>query len=125
LTLRSAGLKKGKKAPGEKLPAPDPGFQTTPSVGKISPARQDNLLQAQIADSSSRNVVSFSAAHTTKRFPPSLRLWLALFAQQMNTNRPFQFQKRSQLLICPHNETLPIIAMRVCNPNRSPLGINR
>jgi FAD/FMN-containing dehydrogenase len=25
---------------------------------------------------------------------------------------------------CPHNETLTVAAMRVCNPDRSPLGIN-
>ena len=40
-------------------------------------------------------------------------------------NRPFQFRKRSLLLIRAHNETLSIVAMRVCNPDRSPVGINR
>jgi hypothetical protein len=35
----------------------------------------------------------------------------------VNANRPFQFQKRRQLLICPHNETLSIAAMRVNNPD--------
>ena len=43
----------------------------------------------------------------------------------MDTNRPLQFQKRSQLFIRTHNETLSIVAMRVCNPDRSPVGINR
>jgi hypothetical protein len=33
--------------------------------------------------------------------------------------------KRSQLFIRTHNETLSIIAMRVSNPDRSPVGINR
>jgi hypothetical protein len=37
--------------------------------------------------------------------------------------RPFEFHKRSQLLIGTHNETLSV-AMRVNNPDRSPLGIN-
>jgi hypothetical protein len=37
--------------------------------------------------------------------------------------RPFQFQKRSQLFIGTHDETLSV-AMRVHNPDRSPLGIN-
>src|SRR5882724_6091633 len=59
---------KGEESSGRKASYPDPGFQTTPSVEKISPARQDNLLQARIADSSSTNAVSFPSARTTKRF---------------------------------------------------------
>jgi hypothetical protein len=35
------------------------------------------------------------------------------------------FQKRSQLIIRADDETLSVIAMRVCNPDRSPVGINR
>jgi hypothetical protein len=37
-------------------------------------------------------------------------------------NRSLQFQKRSQLFIRPHNETLSFTAMRVCNPDRLPVG---
>jgi hypothetical protein len=40
-------------------------------------------------------------------------------------NRRFEFQKRSQLFIRVHNETLSVAAMRVCNPDCSPVGINR
>jgi hypothetical protein len=36
-----------------------------------------------------------------------------------------QFQKRSQLFICSHNETLSVVAMRVSNPDCSPVGMNR
>jgi hypothetical protein len=39
--------------------------------------------------------------------------------------RGFQFQKRSQLFIRVHNETLSVVAVGVCNPERSPVGINR
>jgi len=39
-------------------------------------------------------------------------------------NRRFQFQKRGQLLIDVHNEALSV-AMRVRNPDCSPVGINR
>jgi len=39
-------------------------------------------------------------------------------------NRPFQFKKRGQLFIRTHNETLPIVAVRIDNPDRSPLAIN-
>ena len=49
---------------------------------------------------------------------------LNFFSQKAGTNRPFQFQKRSQLFIRTHNETLSIVAMRVCNPDCSPIGIN-
>jgi hypothetical protein len=62
---------KGEESSGRKASCPDPGFQTTPSVEKISPARQDNLLQARVATSSSTNAVSLSSACTTKRFPSS------------------------------------------------------
>jgi hypothetical protein len=33
----------------------------------------------------------------------------------------FQFQKRRQHFIGMHNETLSVSAMRICNPDRSPL----
>jgi hypothetical protein len=42
-----------------------------------------------------------------------------------NTNRRFKFHTRSRLFICPHDELLPVAAMRVSNPYRSPVGINR
>ena len=62
---------KGEESSGRKASCPDPGFQTTPSVEKISPARQDNLPQARVTDSSFRNALSFSSACTIKRFPSS------------------------------------------------------
>jgi hypothetical protein len=40
-------------------------------------------------------------------------------------NRRFKFDKRRQFLISVHNETLSVAAMRVSNPDRSPVGINR
>jgi hypothetical protein len=40
------------------------------------------------------------------------------------SNRRFQFYKRRQLFIRTHNETLSIVAMRVSNPDRSPVGID-
>jgi hypothetical protein len=36
----------------------------------------------------------------------------------------FEFQKRSQLFVSTHNETLSVAAMRANNPNRSPFGIH-
>jgi hypothetical protein len=36
-----------------------------------------------------------------------------------------QFQNRGQLFIRTHNETLSVVAVPVCNPDRSPVGINR
>jgi hypothetical protein len=40
-------------------------------------------------------------------------------------NRCFQFDKCRQLFIRPRNETLFVAAMRVGNPDRSLVGINR
>jgi hypothetical protein len=42
-----------------------------------------------------------------------------------SANRRFEFHKRSQLFIRLHNETLSVVAMCVCNPDRSAVGINR
>jgi hypothetical protein len=41
-----------------------------------------------------------------------------------STDRRFEFQKRGQLLIRTHNETLSIVAMSVCNPECSPAAIH-
>jgi hypothetical protein len=37
-------------------------------------------------------------------------------------NRRFEFQKRSQLFIRVHNETLSVVAMAVNDPDYSPVG---
>ena len=42
-----------------------------------------------------------------------------------HTKHRFQFQKRSQLFIRAQNDTLSVAAMRVRNPDRSSVGINR
>jgi hypothetical protein len=39
----------------------------------------------------------------------------------VDTNHLFQFQKRRQHFIRTHNEPLPVAAMRVSNPDRSPV----
>jgi len=85
LTLRSAGLKKRKKAPGEKL-----------------------LALTRFPDNAEcrKNLASSSRQPAT------------------NANRHFQFQKRGQLLIRSHNETVSSAPMRVNNPERSPVGIH-
>jgi len=37
----------------------------------------------------------------------------------------FELEKRRQLFLRVHNKTLSVVAMCVCNPDRSPVGINR
>jgi hypothetical protein len=39
-------------------------------------------------------------------------------------NRRFEFQKRRQQFIRTHNKALSIVAVRVSNPDRSPLRID-
>jgi hypothetical protein len=39
-----------------------------------------------------------------------------------NTNRPFQFHKRSQLLVGVHNKA-PSVAVRIDNPDRVAIGL--
>jgi len=41
----------------------------------------------------------------------------------MDTNRPFQFQKRSQVYIGLHNKALSVLAVRVSNPDCSPVRV--
>jgi hypothetical protein len=43
----------------------------------------------------------------------------------MSGNHPREFKKRSQLIIGARDEPLSVIALRVSNPDRSPVGINR
>jgi len=47
-----------------------------------------------------------------------------LVAYSSGANRQFKFQKRGQLFVRVHNEPLSVAAMRVNNPDRSPLRIN-
>jgi hypothetical protein len=42
-----------------------------------------------------------------------------------SANHRFKLNKSGQLFIRVHNETLSIVAMRVSNPDCSPVGINR
>jgi hypothetical protein len=49
----------------------------------------------------------------------------SIFCQKMSANHPREFKKRSQLFIRVHDEALTVAAMRVCNPDCSPVGINR
>jgi hypothetical protein len=52
---------------------------------------------------------------------PGVSEKLASLASQFarTPNRGFDFHKRSQLFIRAHNETLSIVTVRVCNPDRS------
>jgi hypothetical protein len=42
-----------------------------------------------------------------------------------SADRGFEFQKRGQFFIRPHDEALSVVAVRVNNPDRFPVGINR
>jgi hypothetical protein len=46
------------------------------------------------------------------------------WGSRANTDRRFQFHKRSQSFIRSHNEPLSVAAMCVSNPDCSPLRIN-
>jgi hypothetical protein len=43
----------------------------------------------------------------------------------VQTDRPFQFQKRSRLVIRVHNEALTVAAMRISNEGRSPASFRQ
>src|SRR6266581_279532 len=70
LILRFAGPEGAKNLAG-KCPPPDSNPLETRSLEEITPTCQARNPQPRIADSSSKNAVSFSSARTTKRFPSS------------------------------------------------------
>jgi hypothetical protein len=74
-----------------------------------------SILFLQIAASSSRKAVSFSATHISARS-------LQGQTHRELVNRPVHFQKRGQLFIRVHNEPLSVAAVRVSNPDCSPLS---
>jgi hypothetical protein len=41
-----------------------------------------------------------------------------------SANHRFDFEKRREHFIRTHNETLPVVAVCISNPDRSPVGIN-
>ncbi len=53
------------------------------------------------------------------------RLSLRVNVRCGGANRRFQFQKRRQLFLRVRNEPLSVVAVCVCNQDRSPVGINR
>jgi hypothetical protein len=44
---------------------------------------------------------------------------VSLIILAASTSRRFEFQKRRQLFARTRNETLSVVAVRVCNPDRS------
>ena len=56
---------------------------------------------------------------------PLTVVMVVLMLTSNGANRRFEFQKRSQLFIRTHDETLSVVAVRVGNPDRSSVGINR
>jgi hypothetical protein len=74
-----------------------------------------SILFLQIAACSSRKAVSFSATHISARS-------LQDQTHRELVNRPFHFTKRGQLFIRVRNKTLSVAAIRVSNPDCSPLS---
>jgi hypothetical protein len=58
-------------------------------------------------------------------FPLAICILVVVLAYRKTRDRWFQFQKRSQLFLRVRNETFSVAAMCVCNPDCSPVGINR
>jgi hypothetical protein len=75
--------------------------EATNPAGKVLRLIQDRLSDAEFGK---------TAANLSNQFAAS-------------ADRQFQFEKRSQLFIRTHDEPLSVVAMRVTNPDRSPVGI--
>jgi hypothetical protein len=77
-----------------------------------------------------RPFVSLSEPRFPKGLTPQIskgnrsltKRWSQLLAA--SSNRRFEFHKRRQLFIRPHNETLPVVAVRISNPDCPSLRIH-
>jgi len=67
---------------------------------------------------------AYAGAPSDSSTPPPIAPLIG-FEHLNASRRRLQFQKRSQPFIRAHNEALPVAAMRVYNPDRSPVRINR
>ena len=74
----------------------------------------------KLSDDEIEQAFTRSATVVQRYFTRSAVLWAFC-----RTNHRFKFYKRGQQFIRLHNETLSVVAMRVCNPDRLPVGINR
>src|SRR5260370_6554817 len=82
------------KNPAGKTPPPVSDPFSDAEFEKISPARQANSPQAEVADSSSTNAASFSSACTMKRFPSRC-------ASTIQIVRPQEFTAETQPQLHP------------------------
>ena len=73
------------------------------------------LKRRNVRMTKSRRLLHDPRQFVELHFTPSTILWAFC-----RTNRGFEFQQRSQLFIRSANETLSVVAMCVCNPDRSP-----
>jgi hypothetical protein len=84
------------------------------SGGALLGRRPTDLARVQACrkfkDSVNKNVGASSYIAAANR---GGRHYLNLFSKNVDTNRPFKFQKRSQLFIGTHNEALAVAVMRV------------
>ncbi len=72
--------------------------------------------KARVIEKNAFMVLKYSLLTARVRLPGCLRDCAA--------NRRFQFHKSGQLFVRTHNEAPSIVAMRVSNPDRSPVGIH-
>jgi len=54
-----------------------------------------------------------------------LEVGLAEKVRHFSGRDSFKFKKRCELFVGVHNKTPSVVAVRVNNPDRSPVGINR
>src|SRR5436189_4681632 len=73
--------------------------------------------------STTKSSLSRSLDHLEDRRSKQFRgsLQSSLLLPLSDSNRKFEFQKGSQLFIRAHKETFSVVAMSVCNPDRSPV----
>ena len=79
----------------------------------------DELSPAGIVTDRANAVNTILVDHALRR---RKQLAFDLIAHEMETNRPFQLKKRSQLFFRVHDEPLSVVAMCVHDPDFSPLA---
>src|SRR5438128_293571 len=97
-------------------------------VGRYSAPRHYPILASGASRLNAPSLERATGVKTSIRFfddgPPYSACGSVLSVSPVSKNRRFDFDKRSQLFIRTHNETLSVVAMRVSNPDYSPARIH-
>jgi hypothetical protein len=123
LTLCSAGLKKRKKAPGDKLSALT-RFPDNAECGKNLACSSRQLAASANCRFEFHKSGQFFSRTRNETLSVVAAIMVSIVWSIGGTDRPFQFHKRGQLFIRMYNKAPSVVSVRVCNEDCFPAGID-